>query len=193
MERGAAIDIVATLAQHSFDLAHRHEPVAPRFAFKPLTLGPIGGVDPRAPVERCDRQPAIVGQRRHARCFRRRARLDQRVFDESGSRFGRLGQAERSCGEAFDAVRFQQGADLAQFARIVRGDHQRAGAEPLHARTASACAAKMRSHPIRARRSRRSRPSSSKGAPSAVACASAILPPSMRTKFASASAFESSG
>ena len=75
---------------------------------------------------------------------------------------GWLGQSERPGGYAIDPMRRQQRGDFLEFAGVVRGDDQLSGTEAAgHFRTASSCAANTRSQPMRARRSRRSSPSSS--------------------------------
>ena len=51
--------------------------------------------------------------------------LDQRVFEEGRAGFGRFGQAKLARRHAFHAEGGQQRANLAQLARIVRGDDQR--------------------------------------------------------------------
>ena len=115
--------------QHSFDLAHRHVPVAARLAFEPLPFGPVGGVDAGPTIERSDRQAAIVGEGGEARSLRRGARLDQRVLDEGLAGFRRLGQAERAGRDAVEPIGLEQRGDFLQLARIMRGDDQLAGAE----------------------------------------------------------------
>jgi len=51
-----------------------------------------------------------------------------------------LGQAERTGGDASHPVGREQRLDFLQFARVVRGDDQRLGAEAASHATAFACA-----------------------------------------------------
>src|SRR5204862_3582103 len=92
---------------------------------------------------------------------------------------------------AGDSERLNQRCDLAQLAGVVSGDDELAADRP-HRPVAFSCAVKISEQPMRARRSRRSKPSSSKVSPSAVSCASTIAPSAVSTKLPSLPAVESS-
>ena len=92
---------------------------------------------------------------------RRLARFQIGIVDERVADFLGLGEAELGGADAGDAERREQLLDFPQLAGIVGGDDQLVADRP-HRPTAFNCAAKISSQPMRARRSSRSRPSSSK-------------------------------
>src|SRR6185436_15431292 len=94
--------------------------------------------------------------------------------------------------DRLDPVRAEQRSDLAYLALIVTGDDEPACRQPPHRPVALSCAAKISAQPIRARRSSRSSPSSSKHSPSAVICDSTSSPSPVSTKLPSQPALLSS-
>ena len=141
--------------------------------------------DARPVAERLDAQAAVVGQRGQAGKVGGGARLQIGIVDEGGADLVGLGQVELGRRDRLDAIGAEQVGDLAHLARIVAGDDQPAGLELPHRPVALSCAAKISAQPIRASRSSRSSPSSSKHSPSAVICASTSLPSSVSTKLPS--------
>src|SRR6185369_4046014 len=102
-----------------------------------------------------------------------------------------FGEVEFGRTDAREAKRRDELGDLAQLARIVGRDDQFAPDRP-HRPVAFSWAAKISLQPMRASRSKRSSPSSSKVSPSAVNCASTIAPSAVSTKLPSLPAVESS-
>ena len=135
---------------------HRAHPVAVAVR----VLGPARGENAGPAVQRVDAQPAVVGQRRQSAKVRRLARLQVRIVAEAVADLLGLGEAELLGAEAGEAERLDQRRDLAQFSRIVGRDDQVVADRP-HRPAAFNCAAKISEQPMRARRSSRSRPSSS--------------------------------
>ena len=148
---------------------------------------PAGREDAGPVAERLDAQAAVVGERGQAGKIGGGAGLQIGIVDEGGADLVRLGQVQLGGGDRLDAIGAEQVADLAHLAFIVAGDDQLAGTEAgaLTGRSPCPAPAKISAQPIRARRSRRSSPSSSKHSPSAVIWVSISLPSSVRTKLPS--------
>src|SRR5690606_1319593 len=100
--------------------------------------------------------------RRQAGEVRRRPRLQVGIVDEGDAGLVRFRKIEFGGRDRLDPVRTEQFADFPYLAFIVAGDDQLAGQQLVgHRPVALSCAAKMSAQPMRARRSRRSSPSSS--------------------------------
>ncbi len=122
-----------------------------------LILGPAGRMNAGLAVQRIDTEAAVVGQGGQAGKVGGGAGLELGVGDKAGAGLLGLGQVEFGGAEALDAERRDQSADFAQLALVVGGDDQ-LRPDRVHRPQAFNCAAKMSPQPIRARRSRRSRP-----------------------------------
>ena len=154
--RGPASGPAASTSRQTRSIA------AAEVAVAGLVLGPARREDARAAVERVDAQPAVVGERGQAATGRPLSRafksaLSTKVLPiSSGS--GRPSSAAPT-------QSMPSGASSSPISRslpgIVGRDDQ-FGTDRLHRPVAFSCAAKISVQPIRARRSRRSRPSSSK-------------------------------
>ena len=94
---------------------------------------------PGAPSSASQHRPEIVGERRQAGALRRRLRLDQRIGDEIRAGLLRFGQTEFAGRHRLDAIRRQQFAHLAQFARVMGGDDQLSAQTPRHSAIACFC------------------------------------------------------
>ena len=198
---GGAARLGAERFQLVLDAAHGAAEIA--LAFDTAWIG--GRIDMRidqrparredaGPVaERLDAQAAVVGERGEAGKIGGGARLEIGIVHEGDAGLLGLGQVELGGRDRLDPVGAEQVANLAHLAFIVTGDDQPAGRELAgHRPVARSCAAKISPQPMRARRSRRSSPSSSNTSPSALTCASTIWPRPVSTKLPSDPAEESS-
>ena len=88
-------------------------------------------VHPRGTVQGQRAETGIIGQRRQPGCLRGVACLCECVFDERDMGFVRFGDAQRRLRNRLEAERLQQGAELAQFARIAAGDDNFVHDSPL--------------------------------------------------------------
>ena len=111
-------------------------------------------------MQRVDAQATVVGKRRKPAEVGRFARFEVGVVGECIPDFLRLREAEFLGADARNAERFDERGDFAQLAGIVCRDDELVADRP-HRPVAFSWAAKISQQPIRARRSRRSKPSSS--------------------------------
>jgi len=97
-------------------------------------------------------EPRIVGEREHARGCRGGARLESGVLLERVAGLFRFGQTETTGGDASDAERREQFAELPDLALVVAGNDDPVTAlEPKrHQATVSFCSATSSAMPPRA-------------------------------------------
>src|SRR6476619_1830586 len=145
------------------DLFHRARPVAVAF----LVFGPACRKNPGTAVKGVDAEAAVIGEGGQAAEVSRFAGLEVGIVGKGVADLVWFGKIEFRGAETLDAERLHQRCDFAKLARVMGGNDELVAKRP-HRPVACSWAAKMSPHPMRARRSRRSKPSSSKVSPSAV-------------------------
>ena len=160
--------------------------------------GPSGRVDTGRTAQSIDREPGVIGKRRHGRGAGGRLSLYTSIFPKARARLVGLFETEVAGGDRIDAERFKQPPHFPQFAGIVGGNDQPSNNSAMSMRarqghiTASFWSSMSLPTPLRARANSSSSWASVNGAFSAVVWISTMPPLPVRTKFASVSAPESS-